>query len=260
MKFNLKNSILDTLEYSKKLIISPDIDGFMTAKLINKYNGSIVVGAYDKNILTIAEGINPEDCLFVDCDMNTPEFVSIGNHMRLLSDNISVESFNPNVHFEVTKYTDKFPYATCFLITFATGVLTSDLDKNKMAYADSTYKNLIKYEKNMKNWALKFYHNEVERILNPRLSDHNERLWVEKEYPKQSFLSKQFGKTRYIKALNDALISEKINHLPVVHGTKYKTGLVDKNTVITYNKDIISYAEIYSGEYSVTYNQIADWE
>lgn len=256
----MKSNILDTLDYSKQLIISPDIDGFMTAKLINKHNGAVVVGAYDKNILTIADGVNPEECLFVDCDMNTPEFASIGNHMRLLSDNISVESFNPNVHLEVTKYTDKFPYATCFLITFATGVTTTDLDKNRMAYADSTYKNLIKYERNMRNWGLKIYHNEVERILNPLPSDHNERLWIEKEYPKQSFLSKQFGKTRYIKTLNDALESEKIQHLPIVQGRKYRTGLVDKNTVTTYNKDMISYAEIYSGEYSVTYNQLADWE
>jgi len=256
----MKSSILDTLEYSKQLIISPDIDGFMTAKLINKYNGSVVVGAYDKNILTLADGINPEECLFVDCDMNTPEFASIGNHMRLLSDNISVESFNPNVHFEVTKYTEKFPYATCFLITFATGIETSDLDKNFMAYADSTYKNLIKYERNMRNWSLRLYHNEVERILNPKPSDHDKRLSIEKEYPRQSFLSKQFGKTRYIKTLNDALVSEKINHLPITQGTKYKIGLVDKNTVVTYNKDMISYAEIYSGKYSVTYNQIAEWE
>jgi hypothetical protein len=260
MESNLKASILDTLDYSKQLIISPDIDGFMTAKLINRYNGSVVVGAYDKNILTIADGINPEDCLFVDCDMNTPEFVSIGNHMRLPSDNISINSFNPNLHFEVIKYTDKFPYATCFLITFATGVFTSDLDKNFMAYADSTYKNLINYERNMKSWSTRIYHNEVERVLNPKPSDHNERLWIEKTYPKQSFLSKQFGKTRYIQALNNSLASENIKHLPIMHGKKYKTGLVDKNTVTRYNKDMISYAEIYSGEYSVTYNQIADWE
>jgi hypothetical protein len=112
----------------------------------------------------------------------------------------------------------------------------------------------------MRNWSLRLYHNEVERILNPTPSDHNERLSIEKEYPRQSFLSKQFGKTRYIKTLNDALISEKINHLPITQGTKYKIGLVDKNTVVTYNKDMISYAEIYSGEYSVTYNQIAEWE
>jgi hypothetical protein len=256
----MKSSILDTLEYSKKLIISPDVDGFMSAELLNRYNGSIVVGAYDKNILTLADGINPEECLFVDCDMNRPEFVSIGNHMRLLSDNISIESFNPNLHFKVEKYVDKFPYATCFLITFATNVKTSDLDKNKMAYADSTYKNLIKYERNMRNWSTRIYHDEVERILNPNPSDHYERLLVEKQYSKQSFVSKQFGKTRYIKTLNEAFKTEGLQHIPITQGTKYKIGLVDKNTVVRYGKDMISYAEIYSGEYSVTYNQIADWE
>ena len=255
----IKSKILDTLSYSKQLIVSPDVDGFMTAKLINRYNGSVVVGGYDKNILTLADGINPEECLFVDCDMNRPEFVSIGNHMRMLSDNMSLKSFNPNVHFEVKTYTEKFPYATCFLITFATDLETSDLDKNRMAYADSTYKNLEKYSRNMRNWATRIYHDEVERILNPIPSDHNERLLVEKEYQRQSFVSKQFGKTRYIQTLNNALKSEEVAHLPIVHGKKYKIGLVDKNTVMKYNKDMISYAEIYSGEYSVTYDQVAEW-
>ena len=259
MESNLKASILNTLEHSKKLIISPDIDGFMTAKLINRYNGSIVVGAYDKNILTIADGVDPEECLFVDCDMNRQGFVSIGNHMRLLSDNMSTKSFNPNVHFNVETYTDKFPYATCFLITFATGLATSDLDKNRMAYADSTYKNLEKYGRNMKNWSTRIYHNEVERILYPRPSDHNERLWIEKAYGGQSFVSKQFGKSRYITALNNALVSENIQHIPISNGVKYKKGIVDKHTAIKYNQDIISYAEIYSGEYSVTYEDLADW-
>ena len=32
----IKSKILETLSYSKQLIISPDVDGFMTAKLINQ--------------------------------------------------------------------------------------------------------------------------------------------------------------------------------------------------------------------------------
>ena len=47
----MKSAILETINYSKQLIISPDIDGFMSAKLINRYNDAIVVGTYDKNIL-----------------------------------------------------------------------------------------------------------------------------------------------------------------------------------------------------------------
>jgi len=124
----MKTDILTTLEHSRNLIISPDMDGFMSAKLIERFNGSKIVGSYDKNILCLADGINPEDCLFVDCDMNREEFVSLGNHMRLIRDGMSSKSFNPNVHFGVTTYSDKFPYATAFLISFATEVQTSEQD------------------------------------------------------------------------------------------------------------------------------------
>lgn len=256
----MKSSILDTLEYSDQLIISPDMDGFMSAKLINQYNGSKVVGSYDKNILCLADGVDPEKCLFVDCDMNRQEYVSIGNHMRLLSDGMSVESFNPNVHFEVKTYTDKFPYATCYLITFATEVQTSPTDKHRMAYADSTYKNLINYGRNMRNWSERMPHPEVSNILNPTPEDDAGRLEIEKIYPNQSFTSKRFGKERYMLKLNEALKNEGIEHEPLIRGIKYQSSKVDKTTVVRYNKDIISYAEIYGGEYSVTYDQEVEWE
>ena len=96
----MKSDILQTLEYSKSIIISPDMDGFLSAKLLERYNGSKVVGTYDKNIMCLADDVNPEDCLFVDCDMNTQTFVSIGNHMRVLNDNMAELSFNPNSFFD----------------------------------------------------------------------------------------------------------------------------------------------------------------
>ena len=55
--------------------------------------------------------------------------------------------------------------------------------------------------------------------------------------------------------LNKALESEGMDHLPITKGTKYMADKVGLNTLIRYMDDIISYAEIYSGEYSVTYNQ-----
>ncbi len=134
----MKTAILETLEHSKNLIISPDMDGFMTAKLLERFNGSQIVGSYDKNLLCLADGIDPEECLFLDCDMNREEFVSLGNHMRLLKDGMSSKSFNPNVHFGVSTYSDKFPFATAFLISFATEVQTSNTDLIRMAFADSS--------------------------------------------------------------------------------------------------------------------------
>jgi hypothetical protein len=255
----MKKEILETLEYSKNLIISPDMDGFMTAKLLERFNGSKIVGSYDKNILCLADGINPEECLFVDCDMNRQEYVSLGNHMRLLEDNMSVESFNPNVHFGVSTYSDKFPFATAFLVSFATEVQTSPADLIRMAFADSTLKNMEKYSNNMRNWSDRMDHPAVRYIMDnsdiARKNDAEARF----EYVDQSFTSKRYGKTRYIDTLNNALAGQEMKFEPLVQGMKYVCDKVGIETLIRYNRDIISYAEIFTGEYSVTYDQEKEW-
>jgi hypothetical protein len=256
----MKTQILDTLEYSKQLIISPDMDGFMTAKLLERFNGSKIVGSYDKNLLCLADGINPEECLFVDCDMNRQEYVSLGNHMRLIEDNMSVESFNPNVHFGVTTYSDKFPFATAFLISFATEVQTSEQDLIRMAFADSTLRNMEKYSNNMRNWSTRMDHPAVKYIMdNSNIARDNDRD-ARFEYVDQSFTSKRYGKTRYLDTLNKALAEQQMSFEPLVQGMKYISDKVGKETVIRYNRDIISYAEIFTGEYSVTYDEETEWK
>ncbi len=255
----MKTEILDTIEYSKNLIISPDMDGFMSAKLLERFNDSKIVGSYDKNILCLADGINPEECLFVDCDMNRQEFVSLGNHMRLLEDNMSVESFNPNVHFGVTTYSDKFPYATAFLISFATEVQTSDSDLIRMAFADSTLKNMEKYSDNMRNWSKRMDHDAVRYIIdNSDIAKRNDAQ-ARFDYVDQSFTSKRYGKDRYLDTLNKALEGQGMKFEPLTRGIKYLCDKVGKETLIRYNRDIISYAEIFTGEYSVTYNEEKEW-
>jgi hypothetical protein len=255
----MKTDILETLEHSKNLIISPDMDGFMTAKLIERFNGSKIVGSYDKNILCLADGINPEECLFVDCDMNRQEYVSLGNHMRLLEDNMSVESFNPNVHFGVSTYSDKFPFATAFLVSFATEVETSNTDLIRMAFADSTLKNMEKYSNNMRNWSDRMDHPAVRYIIDnsdiARKNDAQARF----DYVDQSFTSKRYGKQRYLDTLNNALAGQEMKFEPLVQGMKYVCDKVGIETLIRYNRDIISYAEIFTGEYSVTYDQEKEW-
>ena len=255
----MKTSILNTLEYSKNLIISPDMDGFMSAKLLERFNGSKIVGSYDKNILCLADGIDPEKCLFVDCDMNRQEFVSLGNHMRLIEDGMSVESFNPNVHFGVTTYSDKFPYATAFLISFAIEANLSEQDLIRMAFADSTLKNMEKYSDNMRNWSKRMDHDAVRYIIDnsdiARKNDAQARF----DYVDQAFVSKRYGKQRYLDTLNNALQSQEMKFEPLVQGMKYVCDKVGIETLIRYNRDIISYAEIFTGEYSVTYDQEKEW-
>ena len=235
------------------------MDGFMTAKLLERFSGSKIVGSYDKNILCLADGINAEDCLFVDCDMNRQNYVSLGNHMRLLEDNMSVESFNPNVHFGVTTYTDKFPFATAFLISFATEALTSDIDLIRMAFADSTLKNMEKYSDNMRNWSTRMDHPAVKYIMdNSDIAKRNDAQ-ARFDYVDQSFTSKRYGKARYIDTLNNALQGQEMAFEPLVQGIKYVSDKVGIETLIRYNRDIISYAEIFTGEYSVTYDQEKEW-
>lgn len=255
----MKTEILNTLEYSKNLIISPDMDGFMTAKLLERFNGSKIVGSYDKNLLCLADNIDPSECLFVDCDMNRQEFVSLGNHMRLLEDNMSVESFNPNVHFGVSTYSDKFPFATAFLISFATEVQTSDIDLIRMAFADSTLKNMEKYSDNMRNWSTRMDHDAVKYIMdNSDIAKRNDAQ-ARFDYVDQSFTSKRYGKQRYLDTLNNALEGQGMKFKPLTRGSKYICDKVGKETVMRYNRDIISYAEIFTGEYSVTYDQEKEW-
>ena len=255
----MKTDILATLEHSRNLIISPDMDGFMSAKLLERFNGSQIVGSYDKNILCLADGIDPEDCLFLDCDMNRYNFVSLGNHMRLLEDSMSYKSFNPNVHFGVTTYSDKFPFATAFLISFATEVQTSTTDLIRMAFADSTLKNMEKYEPNMRNWSDRMDHPAVRYIMdNSDIAKAND-VQARFDYVDQAFVSKRYGKERYLDTLNKALEAQGMKFQTLTRGNKYLCDKVGLNTVIRYNRDIISYAEIFTGEYSVTYEQEMEW-
>ena len=255
----MKTEILNTLEHSTNLIISPDMDGFMTAKLLERFNGSQIVGSYDKNILCLADNIDPEKCLFVDCDMNRQEYVSLGNHMRLLEDGMSVESFNPNVHFGVTTYSDKFPFATAFLISFATEALTSNPDLIRMAFADSTLKNMEKYEPNMRVWSTRMDHPAIRYIMDNSDIAKRDDAQARFDYVDQSFTSKRYGKERYLDTLNTALEAQGIKFKPLTRGSKYICDKVGKETVMRYNRDIISYAEIFTGEYSVTYDQEKEW-
>ena len=255
----MKTEILSTLEHSKNLIISPDMDGFMTAKLLERFNGSKIVGSYDKNILCLADGIDPSECLFVDCDMNRDEFVSLGNHMRLIRDGMSSKSFNPNVHFGVTTYSDKFPFATAFLISFAIEADLSEQDLIRMAFADSTLKNMERYSDNMRNWSTRMEHLATKYIIdNSDIAKRNDAQ-ARFDYVDQSFTSKRYGKTRYLDTLNNALQGQEMAFEPLVQGIKYVSDKVGIETLIRYNRDIISYAEIFTGEYSVTYDQEKEW-
>ena len=102
----------------------------------------------------------------------------------------------------------------------------------------------------------------LDALITP-LSDKVDVSKVAKEYEeKQGLVSRRLGLEKYLVEMNAALKKHSAwnfafsSELKTIK--KYQTGLVDKTTVIRYNKDIISYAEIFGGEYSVTYNSLVD--
>jgi hypothetical protein len=103
-------------------------------------------------------------------------------------------------------------------------------------------------------------HHAVNYIMdNSDIARDNDRQ-ARFDYVDQSFTSKRYGKERYMSTLNKALEEQEMAFEPLVQGRKYMSDKVGVNTVIRYNRDIISYAEIFTGEYSVTYDEEIEWK
>jgi hypothetical protein len=103
-------------------------------------------------------------------------------------------------------------------------------------------------------------HKAVDYIINSGEDTIKKDNELRQVYPNQSFTSKRFGKKRYIEALNKAFEDQSMDYLPLTQGIKFMADKVGLNTVIKYNRDIISYAEVFGGEFSVTYDQEIEWK
>jgi hypothetical protein len=116
-----------------------------------------------------------------------------------------------------------------------------------------------KYSENMRNWSKRMDHDAVRYIIdNSDIAKDNDRQ-ARFDYVDQSFTSKRYGKERYLDTLNNALEGQGMKFERLTRGKKYICDKVGKETLIRYNRDIISYAEIFTGEYSVTYDQEKEW-
>jgi hypothetical protein len=113
----------------------------------------------------------------------------------------------------------------------------------------------------MENWANRIDDKFFHRIINPHVTDvvGFERI-RKKHNEQQAYVSKRYGKNKYLETLNNVFTQYKIPFQKLTIGKKYLCDKVGLNTVIRYNKDIISYAEIFMGEYSVTYDEETEWK
>ncbi len=128
-----------------------------------------------------------------------------------------------------------------------------------MSYAVSTFKNLVNYSENMHNWRERMTHLELDQVFDPSPEVAKVLQSLESAETPQGFVSKRYGKKRYIEEMNAVLTSHQIPHMTLTSGVKYLTDKVGRNTVVKYNQDIISYAEVFGGEYSVTYDEEMEW-
>src|SRR5436853_3757751 len=62
-------------------IISPDSDGVLCALFMSHYFNWKTVGFYDGKVMLLKNGVNYQDCVFLDMDIFRKEIKSIGHHM-----------------------------------------------------------------------------------------------------------------------------------------------------------------------------------
>ena len=168
--------ILRTLECwrtkSDGVVISPDIDGLLSALIAKRMFGARIVGIYTTKDIILLDGASSDDALsalWLDLDIDDPRALCIGQHLIQIdcsTDKLTRRhpaSFNPNVQF-LQDYKrsfrgvrglarDKYPFG-------ATHLLISALDLNypepgtkgraAFAHADGAWVNALKYGANVR--------------------------------------------------------------------------------------------------------------
>lgn len=114
---NWKDKINECIEQwdKKTIVVSPDVDGFLTAAILSNIFGSKVIGYYNARSLYIERGYNVDDCiksLWLDHDIDHTRILCIGQHLvnGTNADALgrrNTYSFNPN-QFLRQAYNDSF--------------------------------------------------------------------------------------------------------------------------------------------------------
>jgi len=160
------------LERNQKIILSPDSDGILCGILFTNFLDAEVVGYYDGKVLAVKNGINPEECTFLDIEIFKEGVKSCGHHMVLYNKTILMRNpellnhfsdcIQPNIFrgFDAkNNFQSKYPFAT---IHFLLGLLQEGeiISRNQLAetsvwpllFTDGTWINLFGYTENCLDW------------------------------------------------------------------------------------------------------------
>lgn len=147
-------------------ILSPDSDGLLCGLLMSHCLGWRIRGFYDGKILAIEEGVDPQECIFLDMEIFRPNIRSVGQHMVMYDkadlppnwsnfDNCIAANNLRNYDFK-NDFKLKYPLGTIHVLLAILGrSKTIPIQKNAVSpllYTDGTFKNQFNYPENCLSW------------------------------------------------------------------------------------------------------------
>lgn len=146
------------------VVVSPDVDGFLSALLGAHHLGWRVCGLYDGRSLKLNRPVQHlRDLVFIDVEIYRQGVRSIGNHLTQWDSSTPLPYFthclNPNIMRSITRqhFSRKYPFATFhFLVALlAYGGVTLQFQQVRpglIVYPDGTFFNILNYGANCKDW------------------------------------------------------------------------------------------------------------
>ncbi|MEK7117733.1 MAG: hypothetical protein AAB861_03085, partial [Patescibacteria group bacterium] len=163
---NLMTQYPWVVEREQNCILSPDSDGLLCGLLMSRYLGWRIRGFYDGKVLAVKDGINPQDCVFLDMEIFRPNIRSVGQHMVMYDkanlppnwgnfDNCIAANNIRNYDFK-NNFKLKYPLGTVHVLLSVLGqTQIISIPKSAVApllYTDGTFKNQFNYPENFLSW------------------------------------------------------------------------------------------------------------
>jgi len=198
-------------------ILSPDSDGFLSGLLVTNFLNWEVAGFYDGKILISKRGVDFNECVFLDMEINRPGVGSIGNHLIEYNRNLVINNRNfdaclqPNMlrGFDgKNAFQRKYPFGTIHLllsILQGAGVINDIQDDaiSPLLFADGVGNNLFGYPENCLDWINYLKINQDTHILHKFLCETNLNFYQIMQYLQRFFVIRDsFNATGYFDGTN----------------------------------------------------------
>lgn len=164
-----------------EVVISPDVDGLLSAAVLAFHRPVHIIGAYTTTHLLLGKGVTKRqaaNALWLDHDVSEPGVRCVGQHLVLLNeaDNLPRRepvSFNPNIWYPQAwdksfqgssgKKRDKYPFGTAHFLSSALDLsarFTSPAQIALFAHADGTWRTVVDYLTNAEIWQTLMFAND----------------------------------------------------------------------------------------------------